>query len=208
MAGRPVCLKRIVDGLTQLAYISATYDKEISPPTNSIRHPLGHNDPGGGPHGRERQDPMAHHRGWVSPACGGDRKQQCLLQARRVRGPPEVIRELKVIFAHRGHQPSTRRPRHSSRGVQSSTRDGGDECGDGVGGVDGVVVLEGLLPLPFHGLPFRKSPTGRGGDGAPPTQARAALAEVEDALDLTGWRWSRRLSLWIDTLVVLEEGRP
>jgi len=36
-------------------------------------------------------------------------------------------------------------------------------------------------------------------------QAREARGVVEAALDGVGWRWSRRLSLWIDGLLVLEE---
>jgi hypothetical protein len=36
-------------------------------------------------------------------------------------------------------------------------------------------------------------------------QARAARAIVEGALDASGWRWSRRISLWIDALVLLDE---
>ena len=36
-------------------------------------------------------------------------------------------------------------------------------------------------------------------------QARAARRVVEGALDGNGWRWSRRLSLWVDALLVLEE---
>lgn len=42
--------------------------------------------------------------------------------------------------------------------------------------------------------------------GCPACQARLARAEVEAALDTIGWPWSRRLSLWIDSLIVLEEG--
>jgi hypothetical protein len=37
--------------------------------------------------------------------------------------------------------------------------------------------------------------------------ARAARGAVEDALDGVGWRYSRRLSLWMDALLILEE-RP
>ena len=36
--------------------------------------------------------------------------------------------------------------------------------------------------------------------------ARDARGQVEAALDRIGWRWSRRLSLWLDALLVLEEG--
>ncbi len=36
--------------------------------------------------------------------------------------------------------------------------------------------------------------------------ARAARGQLELALDVVGWRWSRPLSLWIDCLVILEEG--
>lgn len=36
------------------------------------------------------------------------------------------------------------------------------------------------------------------------TEARAARRAVEDALDAAGWPWSRRLSLWLDALLVLE----
>jgi hypothetical protein len=39
----------------------------------------------------------------------------------------------------------------------------------------------------------------------PALQARAARALMELALDHAGWPWSRRLSLWIDLLVLLEE---
>jgi len=35
--------------------------------------------------------------------------------------------------------------------------------------------------------------------------ARSARAEIERALDTAGWPWRRRLSLWIDALLVLEE---
>jgi hypothetical protein len=37
-------------------------------------------------------------------------------------------------------------------------------------------------------------------------QAQAARGQLELALDFAGWPWSRRLSLWIDCLVILEEG--
>ncbi len=36
--------------------------------------------------------------------------------------------------------------------------------------------------------------------------ARAARGEIEAALDGAGWPWSRRFSLWIDVLVIVEEG--
>jgi hypothetical protein len=39
-----------------------------------------------------------------------------------------------------------------------------------------------------------------------PLEARAARAQIEAALDAIGWRWSRRLSRWLDVLVILEEG--
>ena len=39
-----------------------------------------------------------------------------------------------------------------------------------------------------------------------PRQARAARREVEQALEANGWPWARRLSLWVDALVVIEEG--
>jgi hypothetical protein len=35
--------------------------------------------------------------------------------------------------------------------------------------------------------------------------ARAARRELEAALDAAGWPWSRRLSHWIDALVVIAE---
>jgi len=35
--------------------------------------------------------------------------------------------------------------------------------------------------------------------------ARAARRDVEEALEYAGWPWSRRLSLWVDALLVLEE---
>jgi len=34
---------------------------------------------------------------------------------------------------------------------------------------------------------------------------KVARADVEAALDAAGWLWSRRLSLWVDALVILEE---
>jgi hypothetical protein len=39
----------------------------------------------------------------------------------------------------------------------------------------------------------------------PGLQARAARAIVEAGLDASGWPWSRRLSLWLDVLVMIEE---
>lgn len=35
--------------------------------------------------------------------------------------------------------------------------------------------------------------------------ARAARREVEEALVANHWPWSRRISLWLDALVALEE---
>ena len=35
--------------------------------------------------------------------------------------------------------------------------------------------------------------------------ARDARAVLEIALDAIGWAWSRRLSLWLDALIRLEE---
>jgi hypothetical protein len=42
-----------------------------------------------------------------------------------------------------------------------------------------------------------------------PSKARAARGAIESALgpDVRRWPWSRRLSLWLDALVVLEEVR-
>jgi hypothetical protein len=37
-------------------------------------------------------------------------------------------------------------------------------------------------------------------------EARAARRQVEEALGGAGWPWSRRLSLWLDALLMLEEG--
>lgn len=37
------------------------------------------------------------------------------------------------------------------------------------------------------------------------TWARAARGQLEDVLAATGWTYSRRLSLWLDALVILEE---
>lgn len=37
-------------------------------------------------------------------------------------------------------------------------------------------------------------------------QAQAALAQLEVALDFASWPWSRRISLWLDALVLIEEG--
>lgn len=37
-------------------------------------------------------------------------------------------------------------------------------------------------------------------------EARAARRQLELALDSAGWPWSRRISLWLDYLVILEEG--
>jgi hypothetical protein len=39
-------------------------------------------------------------------------------------------------------------------------------------------------------------------------EAREARAQIETGLDMAGWPWSRRLSLWIDTLVVIQESHP
>jgi hypothetical protein len=36
--------------------------------------------------------------------------------------------------------------------------------------------------------------------------AHAARREIEDALELAGWPWSLRLSLWLDYLLMVEEG--
>jgi hypothetical protein len=36
--------------------------------------------------------------------------------------------------------------------------------------------------------------------------ARHARGELEQTLAANGWPWSRRVSLWIDALVLLEEG--
>jgi hypothetical protein len=35
--------------------------------------------------------------------------------------------------------------------------------------------------------------------------ARAARGEVENALDTHGWPWRRQISLWLDSLLLLEE---
>lgn len=56
-------------------------------------------------------------------------------------------------------------------------------------------------------MPARRSVAGNRtlGSEGPRQQARAARAVVEAALASAGWPWSRRLSLWIDALVLLEE---
>jgi hypothetical protein len=36
-------------------------------------------------------------------------------------------------------------------------------------------------------------------------QASAARGIVEIALDTCGWPWARRLSLWLDALLIIEE---
>jgi hypothetical protein len=36
-------------------------------------------------------------------------------------------------------------------------------------------------------------------------EARGARREVERALDSAGWPWRRRLSLWLDALLVIED---
>jgi hypothetical protein len=38
------------------------------------------------------------------------------------------------------------------------------------------------------------------------TQARAARADVEAALDRNGWRWNLGLSRWLDVLITIEDG--
>lgn len=38
--------------------------------------------------------------------------------------------------------------------------------------------------------------------------ARAARGQLEDVLHATGWIYSRRLSLWVDALVILEDAAP
>lgn len=53
---------------------------------------------------------------------------------------------------------------------------------------------------------MRAMPSLRFGiDLARAAEARAARAEIEAALDATRWPWSRRLSLWLDALVIREE---
>ena len=42
----------------------------------------------------------------------------------------------------------------------------------------------------------------------PRDEAKEARADIEDALDTSGWPWSRRLSLWLDTLLGIEERKP
>ncbi|MBI3455181.1 MAG: hypothetical protein HY002_05270 [Candidatus Rokubacteria bacterium] len=42
----------------------------------------------------------------------------------------------------------------------------------------------------------------------PRAVAQVARAEVEAGLDGAGWPWSRRLSFWLDALLVLEEKAP
>ncbi len=37
--------------------------------------------------------------------------------------------------------------------------------------------------------------------------ARAARGEIEATLDSAGWQWNRRLSFWLDALLLIEEGR-
>jgi len=65
-------------------------------------------------------------------------------------------------------------------------------------------------PAPDAGAEIHGARTVRSGRPHLPLrrQARAARAQVEHALDTAGWRWSRRLSLWIDVLVILEETEP
>jgi hypothetical protein len=41
---------------------------------------------------------------------------------------------------------------------------------------------------------------------SPRATARAARGQLEDALDEASWPWLRGLSLWLDALLVLEEG--
>jgi hypothetical protein len=36
-------------------------------------------------------------------------------------------------------------------------------------------------------------------------QAHEARREIEAALDVSGWPWSRGLSFWVDALLVIEE---
>lgn len=40
----------------------------------------------------------------------------------------------------------------------------------------------------------------------PRGEAQLARADLEMALDSAGWPWSRRVSLWLDLLIVIEEG--
>ena len=58
--------------------------------------------------------------------------------------------------------------------------------------MNGLFVLPTTVTTRHDGYPYRLG-------------ARAARQLAESALDATGWRWSRRLSLWIDALVVIEE---
>jgi hypothetical protein len=39
------------------------------------------------------------------------------------------------------------------------------------------------------------------------TEARAARADLELALDAQGWPWRRSLSLWVDSLLLIEESK-
>lgn len=53
-----------------------------------------------------------------------------------------------------------------------------------------------------------RGPThGGAGDLNRRRQAQAAREQLELALDFGGWPWSRRLSLWLDCLVILEESQ-
>ena len=45
------------------------------------------------------------------------------------------------------------------------------------------------------------------GGGVQARVARADRGEGEEALDSAGWPWARRVSLWLDALLMLEENR-
>ncbi len=48
-------------------------------------------------------------------------------------------------------------------------------------------------------------PTERWACPTPAQQARAARADAEAALEAARWPWSRRLSLWLDWLAIVEQ---
>ena len=79
----------------------------------------------------------------------------------------------------------------------------------GRGGSDRLPAASGAYEPVTPGVGRERLPTGSGLRAIVTRhhlQARAARGQMELALDAAGWPWSRRLSLWIDALVVLEEG--
>lgn len=70
----------------------------------------------------------------------------------------------------------------------------------------GLICPAGQNPRQRGGPPAHVGPElGMIGLVEQETAARAARAQIEQALDALGWPWSWRLSLWVAALVIVEE---